>query len=144
MRPGQRAQAALREERWRHVESRWGMWAADDLAQRTGHHDLHHLIEMLDRDGLTGVRRHGSLRYPGFQFIETDGTLQIPAAWTQLRHRLQPGNFDDADLLAWAAAPNAWLDGRSPAEEIQHHPHVMTEALATAADRFLPPATETR
>lgn len=87
------------------------------------------------RKGLTGVKRLGALRYPGFQFVDGgDGTLVVAPAWTRLRGRLAPAQWSDADLLAWAAAPTAWLDGRSPAEEIQEHPGDVTAALAKAAD----------
>lgn len=115
------------------------MLSAEDLARPRGDRDPRRAVDDLGRHGLAGILRHGTWRYPGFQFVRSEGAFRVAPAWTELRRLLQPGGYDDADLLAWASAPNAWLEGRSPAEEIQRHPHHLTEGLATAVARFLPP-----
>jgi hypothetical protein len=140
--PGHLAQAALREERWRELEQTWGMLTPHDVAVLTGNkpekaRDL--TSNLRRRKGLAGVKRRGTLMYPGFQFVTgSDGDLIVAPAWTLLRDLLRPAQWHDPDLLAWAAAPNAWLEGRSPAEEIQDHPNEVTADLRTAAHEALP------
>lgn len=140
--PGHLAQAALREARWRQVTETWGMLDGTEVATLTGNRPeaaRDATANLRRRKGLTGVKRHGGLRYPGFQFIDGgDGTLVVAPAWTLLKDLLAPARWSDADVLAWAAAPNAWLEGRSPAEEIQEHPDDVTDALAKAADEAVP------
>lgn len=140
--PGHLAQAALREERWRQVERAWGLLSAQDVATLMGHkperaRDL--TSNLRRRKGLVGVKRRGALMYPGFQFVTArDDNLVIPPAWTQLQARLRAADWSDADLLAWCAAPNSWLEGRSPADEIQDHPDAVSDALAVAVSESIP------
>jgi hypothetical protein len=145
--PGHLAQAALREERWREVEETWGLLSAQQVASLTGHRpersrDL--TANLRRRRGLAGIKRRGALVYPAFQFVAgRDGNLVVASAWTLLRDLLRPAEWSDADLLAWAAAPNAWLEGRSPAEEIQEHPDEVSAVLRKAAHEALPDALGT-
>ena len=140
--PGHLAQAALREERWREVERAWGMLTAEEVATLTGARpgSARSLTANLRRrKGLVGVKRHGALRYPGFQFAPGNGDLMVVApAWTALREQLATTGWGDADLLAWASAPNAYLDGASPAQEVQAHPHDVSDALRHAVDGAVP------
>ena len=116
--PGHLAQAALREQRWREVERAWGMLTAEEVATLTGARpgSARSLTAILRRrKGLVGVKRHGALRYPGFQFAPGKSDLMVVApAWTALRQQLETTGWRDADPLAWASAPNAYLDGASP------------------------------
>lgn len=142
--PGHLAQAALREARWRQVTETWGMLDGAEVATLTGNRpaaarDV--TANLRRRKGLAGVKRLGALRYPGFQFADVDGAPEVAPAWTRLKVLLAPAQWSDADILVWAAAPNAWLDGRAPAEEIQAHPADVTAALAKAADEAAPPPT---
>lgn len=145
--PGHLAQAALREERWREVEVTWGLLSAREVATLTGSHpersrDL--TSNLRRRKGLAGVKRRGALMYPAFQFVTGgDGNLVVASAWTRLRDLLRPAAWNDADLLAWAAAPNAWLEGRSPAEEVQEHPDEVSAPLRAAAHEALPDGLRT-
>lgn len=43
--------------------------------------------------------------------------------------------FDDWELAAWFALPNAWLRGRTPVEVLAGHPSAVREAAR--ADRFI-------
>jgi len=43
--------------------------------------------------------------------------------------------FDDWELAAWFALPNAWLRGRTPVELLAGHPSAVREAAR--ADRFI-------
>lgn len=140
--PGHLAQAALREERWRDVEREWGMLAADQVALLTGARpeSARSLTANLRRrKGLAGVKRRGGLLYPGFQFVRfADDLGAVASAWTTLRELLAPGGWSDADVLAWAAAPNAYLEGRSPAQEVHEHPEGLSDALRHAVARAFP------
>jgi hypothetical protein len=139
---GHLAQAALREERWREVEREWGMLAAPQVALLTGARPESaraHTANLRRRKGLAGVKRRGGLLYPGFQFVEVeDGLIAVASAWTTLRTLLQPAGWSDADVLAWASAPNAYLEGRSPAQEIHVQPDHVSEALVRAVARAVP------
>lgn len=140
--PGHLAQAALREERWRQVETEWGMLTGQQVAALSGANpksarDL--TSNLRRRKGLTGVKRHGGLRYPGFQFVQVDDDhIAVAPAWTRLREALEPAGWSDADLLAWVSAPNAYLEGRSPADEVHENPMSLSVALGTAARRAIP------
>lgn len=131
-RPGAVAQAALREERWHQVETTWGMLSDAEVAN----------LAPASRGGLIGVQRPEGLRYPEFQlfFDAPDGDRAVAPAWTRLCALLAPAGWSDADMLAWTSAPNAWLEGRSPAQEIQDHPAEVTEALHEAVLQALPPS----
>jgi hypothetical protein len=139
--PGHLAQAALREERWREIEGKWGMYSAADVAVMTGNRPEQARVvtaNLRRRKGLSGVKRHGSLHYPGFQFVsDEDGTYVVAPAWTELREVLRRAEWNDADLLAWAAAPNAWLESSSPAQEVQKHPHELSKPVWAAAVKAL-------
>lgn len=140
--PGHLAQAALREERWRDVEREWGMLAADQVALLTGARPesaRSHTANLRRRKGLAGVKRRGGLLYPGFQFVRVDDDLvAVASAWTTLRELLEPAGWSDADVLAWASAPNAYLEGRSPAQEVHEQPESVSDALRYAVARAIP------
>lgn len=129
-------------ERWRTIEAKWGLYTAAEVAKLVGGRpEAARALtgNLRRRKGLTGVKRLGALRYPGFQFVANhDGSLGVAPAWSQLKQMLAPAQWSDADLLAWTAAPNAWLDGRSPAEEIQAHPTVVSDLLAKAVREAVP------
>jgi hypothetical protein len=140
--PGHLAQAALREERWRGVEREWGMLAADQVALLTGaraQSARSHTANLRRRKGLAGVKRRGGLLYPGFQFVRVeDDLIAVASAWTTLRELLEPAGWSDADVLAWASAPNAHLEGRSPAQEVHEQPDRVSDALRYAVTRTVP------
>ncbi|MBM7508509.1 hypothetical protein JOE61_002323 [Nocardioides salarius] len=140
--PGHLAQAALREERWRDVEREWGMLAAVQVALLTGARpeSARSLTANLRRrKGMAGVKRRGGLLYPGFQFVRVaEDRVAVAPAWTTLRELLAPASWSDADVLAWAAAPNANLEGRSPAQEVHEHPASLSDALRNAVARAVP------
>ena len=140
--PGHLAQAALREERWRAVEREWGMLPADQVALLTGARPQSarsHTANLRRRKGLAGVKRRGGLLYPGFQFVGVgDDLIAVAPAWTALRELLEPAGWSDADVLAWASAPNAHLEGRSPAQEVHEQPERVSDALRHAVTRALP------
>lgn len=62
-----------------------------------------------------------------------------PPAWRELRALLAPAGWSEDDLLSWVAAPNAYLEGCSPADTIRRHPHGVTDALRVAANRAYSP-----
>ncbi|MDP3953189.1 hypothetical protein [Microbacterium sp.] len=61
-----------------------------------------------------------------------DGT--VAPAWTEVKALLGETGWSEADLIAWAAAPNAWLEGGTPAEEVLAHPEAVTVRLRHAVD----------
>ncbi|SFA86972.1 hypothetical protein SAMN05192575_101939 [Nocardioides alpinus] len=129
MRSGQAAQAALREEHWQEME-RFGDFLTDE--------DLAALPQTI-RDGLIGVRRPGGMRYPAFQIVNWgDGTKEVPPAWLQLVELLAPAGWNDEFLILWTSAPNAYLEGASPAQTIQSFPTEVTAELRYAAERAIP------
>ena len=140
--PGMLAQVALHDEAWREVEERWGMLSADEVTVATGGKKgsaSAHTSNLRRRRGLAGVKRDGALRYPGFQLVAHGASrFEVAAAWSALVHSLTPAGWDPADVLMWAASPNTWLDGGTPAEEIQAHPDEPTERLLLAAQKALP------
>lgn len=139
---GQAAQLALREERWRQVEVTWGLLTVAEVAEATGakaEGASAKVSNLRRRNGLLGIKRGGVLRYPGFFFVEgTKGASAVAPAWSQLKEMLVPAGWSEADTIAWVAAPNVWLDGRSPAQEIQDEPDQVTPALARAAAEAIP------
>lgn len=132
--PGARAQAALREERWRQVEATWGFLAGAAVERLTGTA----LDTLRTRDGLIGLIRGGVEVFPGFLFVGEPGAAVVPAAWRALRDLVAPAKWADADTIAWTAAPNPWLEGGTPAEEIQTEPAAPSAALTVAARESLP------
>jgi hypothetical protein len=140
--PGLLAQVALHDEAWREIEERWGMLSADQVTAATGGNQASarsHTSNLRRRKGLAAVKRNGALRYPGFQFVARGALkFEVAAAWTALAEALAPAGWGQADILMWAASPNAWLDGGSPADEIQQHPDEPTERLLLAAHQALP------
>lgn len=142
MGPGQAAQLALREERWRQVEATWGLLTAAEVATLTGAKPegaSAKVSNLRRRNGLLGIKRGGVLRYPGFFFVDgTKGASVVAPAWSQLKEMLAATGWSEADTIAWVAAPNVWLEGRSPAQEIQHEPDQVTPALARAAAEAIP------
>jgi hypothetical protein len=134
--PGQAAQAVLHEENLQRMEARWGVLTATEARSRTGS----------NRDPRTswllGVRRPHGFVYPRFQLV--GDTSRIAPAWTEVCDLLAPAEWSDENVLIWAAAVNGWLEGRSPAEEIQSHPERATDALRLAIDRAIPDVTKKR
>lgn len=145
--PGHLAQIALREEHWREVEEEWGLLAADQVAVLTGARPesaRSHTANLRRRKGLAGVKRRGGLLYPGFQFMKVDeGLIAVAPAWTMLRELLEPAEWSDADMLTWVSSPNAYLRGRSPAQEIHEHPEDVGDALRYAVDQAIPDVRRT-
>jgi hypothetical protein len=122
---GEAAQAALADSCWVEVESTWGWYTATDVAS---------LVEALPH-AVASVQWRGEQRFRAFQFVRgVDGGPMLAPAWVGLRDLLSLEHWADADMLAWAAAPNPSLGGRSPAEEIRNHPHGVSKALAHAVD----------
>lgn len=129
MKSGQAAQAALREQRWQELEGNGGFLSDAAVAA----------LSPTVRDGLIGVQRPGGMRYPAFQVVdEGDGTWVVPPAWPRLRDLLAPAQWDDEFQIRWTVATNAFLDGDSPANEIQAHPADVTDRLRYAVDRAIP------
>lgn len=127
--PGAMAQAALREERWQEMERTGGFLSASDIAN----------LGQAVREGLVGVQRTGGVRYPAFQLVGAqDGVKVVPPAWDRLRELLAPAGWGDESLLLFVTAPNGYLEGRSPADEVQDHPADVTDALHYAATRAIP------
>lgn len=127
--PGALAQAALREERWREVETSGGMLSDQDVKN----------LDAATRSALIGVQRPRGMRYPRFQLVAGhDGMRIVSPAWTLLQELLAPAGWSDEFTLLWTLAPNAYLDGRSPTEEIQDHPDDVTDALRYAVERAIP------
>lgn len=79
------------------------------------------------------ARRTGSGRG-----LNQDDARVVPPAWSRLRELLAPAGWSVPDLLLWASAPNANLEGRSPADEINDHPDDVTDALRYAVTRAIP------
>jgi hypothetical protein len=126
--PGQVAQAALREEHWQEIERADGMLNDSEVGA---------LPEPI-RDGLLGVCRPDGMRYPRFQLVVRDGDATAPPSWSQLHQLLAPAGWSDENLLMWTLSPNAYLEGDSPAQEIQAHPDAVTARLRYAVDRAIP------
>lgn len=122
---GKAAQAALREENWQAIERAGGMLTDDEVAA----------LPLATRDGLLGVVRPEGKRFPRFQII--DGA-SAPPAWLVLRDLLAPAEWSEENLLMWTLSPNAYLEGASPAQEIQAHPADVTPRLRYAVDRAIP------
>lgn len=125
---GAMAQAALREERWQTMERTGGFLSESDIAS----------LSQPVRASLVGVQRPGGMRYPAFQLVGVEAAKVVPPAWHRLRELLAPAAWGDESLLLWVSAPNAYLDGRSPADEIKDHPAEVTEALRYAVTRAIP------
>lgn len=123
--PGEAAQAALREENWQEIERAGGMLSDDEVAA----------LPPSVRDALLRVLRPEGMRFPRFQVI--DGAT-VPAAWLALRNLLAPAQWSEENLLMWTLSPNAYLEGNSPAQEIQAHPADATPRLRYAVDRAIP------
>lgn len=126
--PGQAAQAALREQHWQEIERADGMLTDAEVAA---------LPQSL-RDGLLGVRRPDGVRYPRFQLVVRDGDATVPPSWSQLRELLAPAGWSEENLLMWTLSPNAYLEGDSPAQEIQAHSSEITSRLRWAVDEAIP------
>lgn len=67
-----------------------------------------------------------------------DDLIAVASAWTTLRELLEPARGSDADVLTWASAPNAYLEGRSPAHEVHEQPEVVGGELRDAVTRAMP------
>jgi hypothetical protein len=135
--PGMLAQLALHEEGWREVESRWGTFSSEQVTKETGGNVTNsraHTANLRRRKLLAGVRRGGRTVYPTFEFGPgKGGSLAVAPAWSAIAKLAASAEWDTSDLILWAAAPNTWLDGRSPAEEIQISPAVPSDRLTVAA-----------
>lgn len=140
--PGHLAQVALREQHWRDVEAEWGLLSADEVTALTGGNTRaarDHTSNLRRRKGMAGVKRHGALHYPGFQFMQiAEDRVTVAPAWTLLRELLAPAEWSDADMLTWVSSPNGWLEGRSPAQEIHEHPEDVNDAVRNAVERAIP------
>lgn len=140
--PGHLAQVALREEHWREVEAEWGLLNAEQVTVLTGGRPesaRDHTANLRRRKALTGIKRHGALHYPGFQFMKVDeDRIAVAPAWMVLRDLLMPAQWSDADMLTWVTSPNAYLRGRSPAQEVHEHPEEVSDALRRAVDEAIP------
>ena len=126
--PGQVAQAALREERWKEIERAGEMLSDAEVAA----------LPQPIRDGLLGVRRPDGVRYPRFQLIVRDGNVSVRPSWSQLHQMLAPAGWSDENLLLFALSPNGYLRGDSPAQEVQAHPGGTTARLDWAVDEAIP------
>ena len=131
MRTGEEAQAALREENRQRIERAGEMLTGEELMA----------LPSSIRDGLLGVVRPEGMRFPRFQVVLDDTEVAVPPAWSTLRILLAPARWDDEFLLIWTLAPNAYLDGDSPASEIQAHRIDVTSRLRHAAERAVPQAS---
>jgi hypothetical protein len=140
--PGLLAQAALHDDAWRRIADEYGLLSADEVTLLTGGNRdraTSHTSNLRLRKRLAGVKRGGRTLYPGFQFTDPDaGPADVAPAWTALVEALAPAQWPPADILMWAAAPNSWLDGTRPADEIRKHPTEPTELLLLAAEKAVP------
>lgn len=140
--PGLLAQAALHDEAWREIAGEYGLLSAGEVTELTGGNldkATSHTSNLRLRKRLAGVKRGGRTLYPGFQFTSpAAGPADVAPAWSALVDALTPAQWPPADILIWAASPNAWLDGGRPADEIRQHPTEPTERLLLAANKALP------
>lgn len=141
-RPGHAAQVALREQRWREIEDHWGLLDSAEVAAWTGAsaNARSNVSNLRRRNLLCGVKRGGALRYPAFQFTPDPytGAHKVAPAWTRMVRRFAEADWSEPNILLWAAAPNSWLEGDSPADEIAGHPDELTESLLVAITKTLP------
>lgn len=126
---GREAQAVLREEHWRSIESSGEMLTAEETAA----------LPASIRSALLGVVRPEGTRLPRFQVsLNGSNNAAIRPAWPALRTLLAPAEWSEENLLMWTLSPNAYLDGDSPASEIQNHPEDVTPRLRYAVHRAIP------
>ncbi|MFT3872488.1 MAG: Rv2175c family DNA-binding protein [Nocardioides sp.] len=113
--PGTAGQIALVDQRWRCIESRYGVLDAGQYAQLVGASPTSRSVASKAKaKGLVGYRRGRRLLYPGFQFDERG----LRAGWNEIVAPLRDTGWDDEDIILWLAAPNGRLGGRSPVEAL--------------------------
>ena len=74
----------------------------------------------------------GEYLLPMFQFDRADMTVRRSVSAVL---REFDGTFDDWELAAWFALPNAWLQDDSPLDLLPLDPHAVLDAAR--ADRFV-------
>ena len=74
----------------------------------------------------------GDRLVPMFQFDLADMSIRPEAAAVLVE---LAGTFDDWELARWFAEPNAWLQGRTPADALQADSQAVLDAAR--ADRFV-------
>lgn len=123
------------------AESGSGVWSQVRQARRLGLLSRSEYAKVAVAAGRPGAAAQGALRAQRQPHV--DAVRQVLArmdapAWREVREILGSAGWNADDLLAWAAAPNAWLDGRQPADEIRDHPEGVTGELRRAVTRAVP------
>lgn len=94
--------------------------------------DAYMLACLIADQQVIGFDWQSRIWFPIFQFNLRDMTR--PPALRQVLAELTPV-YDAWKLVSWFARPNAWLDGRVPAEVLQPDPAAVLKAAQ--ADRFI-------
>jgi hypothetical protein len=112
-----------------------GLLSADFMAvllRRHSDQPLSRLAHWIVRREVLTVPTCGHNCLPMFQFDPI--TLTVRPAVRDAIAELKDV-FDNAELLAWFAEPNPWLDGRPPAQTVRGQPGAVVQAARS--DRFV-------
>lgn len=131
--PGALAQVGRIDRAWRDVEATYGLYTGEQVARLTTAKSVRsHVHNLRRRHGLLGVRRGGSLRYPGFQFTQGNPRT-VRADWQGLCAPLTAAGWTEDEVLLWFASPTGLLSGQRAADLLDADPHRVQAAVAHAA-----------
>ncbi|HET7387898.1 MAG TPA: hypothetical protein VFJ19_14680 [Nocardioidaceae bacterium] len=133
--PGTLAQIGRVDRAWRDMESRYGLYTAEQVAALTGASakaGAQHVYNLRRRKGLLAGRRAGINVYPGFQFTGRE-SLIVRREWRDLVAPLLTAGWSEDEVLLWFAGPVGVLDGRHPADLLDSDADAVREAVEQAA-----------
>lgn len=123
---------AEQEQRWRDIESRYGLLDSAQVADLTGSKARNRAgtASHLRTGGKAlAVYRGGRYLFPGFQF--TVGGQVFPVIPKVIEVMAEEG-WQPESIVEWLDSPNGYLGGRTPVDRIADEAAVLTAAVNAA------------
>lgn len=125
---------ADRDERWRAIEDRFGLYTAAEVADLVGSvaRNRSEYATVRHRKGaLMAIRRRGQLLFPGFQFDPDRSAVR--SVVPQLIRVFTAVGWSHESMTQWCAAPQGYLDDDVPADVMGVRPVDVLEAARDVA-----------
>lgn len=116
------------EEMWRSVHAEFGLYTAQELAQRLGTPEPDEVRALYAAGALVAVHRGGRVLYPGFQIDQASQAVR-PVVRELLRVAEGAGR-SEASLILWLVSPGGSLDGARPVDHLEAPDRVLQAAKA--------------
>ncbi|QYF74876.1 hypothetical protein [Cryobacterium sp. PAMC25264] len=122
------------ERVWRRVESEFGLLTSSEVAKLLGIEPAatNWVEEQRIAGRLIGVRRHGSYRYPGFQF--DPAKREILPLVAPLIELARANDWPSGDLTLWMLGPSTSFEREDRPVDHRHEPSVVIASARSSME----------